>query len=133
MRCASSHSGSIGWLEGQTLPKNVSTGEIEMVRFPTIVTAAFAVFITTAAYAQPTEITADAGQKLTLYSAKEAVRSQLNAAGRHDVQPGDAEYVSGGDVDVAIVTSNNLVVRHVIVHANGGQITDARATTKPRG
>jgi hypothetical protein len=104
-----------------------------MVRFPTVVTAVFAVFITTAAYAQPNEITADAGQKLTLYSAKEAVRSQLEAAGRHDVRPGDAEFVSGGDVDVAIVTNNNLVVRHVIVHANGGQITDARTSAKPRG
>jgi hypothetical protein len=113
--------------------KNASTGEFEMVRFSTVVTAAFAVFITTAAYAQPTEITADAGQKLTLYSAKEAVRAQLEVAGRHDIRPGDAAFVSGGDVDVAIVTNNNLVVRHVIVHANGGQITDARTTSKPRG
>jgi hypothetical protein len=104
-----------------------------MVRFPTIVTAAFAVFITTTAYAAPTEITADVGQKLTTYSAKEAVRAQLEAAGRHDVRPGEASFVSGGNVDVSIVNSSGNVLRHVIVHANDGMITDARSGTAYKG
>jgi hypothetical protein len=94
-----------------------------MVRFPTIVTAAFAVFITTAAYAAPTEITADVGQKLTTYSAKEAVRAQLEAAGRHDVRPGEA----------SIVNASGNVLRHVIVHANDGMITDARSGAAYKG
>ncbi len=104
-----------------------------MVRFPTIVTAAFAVFITTAAYAAPTEITADVGQKLTTYSAKEAVRAQLAAAGRNDVRPGDASFVSGGNVDVSIINSAGNVLRHVIVHANDGMITDARSGAAYKG
>jgi len=104
-----------------------------MVRFPTIVTAAFAVFITTAAYAAPTEITADVGQKLTTFSAKEAVRAQLEAAGRHDARPGEASFVSGGNVDVSIVNSSGNVLRHVIVHANDGMITDARSGAAYKG
>lgn len=104
-----------------------------MVRLPTIVTAVFAVFITTAAYAAPTEVTADVGQKLTTFSAKEAVRAQLAAAGRHDVRPGEASFVSGGNVDVSIVNANGVVMRHVIVHANDGLITDARSGAAYKG
>jgi hypothetical protein len=104
-----------------------------MVRFPTIVTAVFAVFITTAAYAAPTEITADVGQKLTTFSAKEAVRAQIAASGRHDIRPGEAEFVSGGNVDVSIINNAGNVVRHVIVHANDGMITDARSGTAYKG
>jgi hypothetical protein len=104
-----------------------------MLRFPTIVTAVFAVFITSAAYAAPTEISAEAGQKLTTYSAKQAVRAELEAAGRRDVRPGDAQFVSGGNVDVSIVTNAGAVVRHVIVHANDGMITDARSGAAYKG
>ena len=92
-----------------------------------------AVFITTAAYAQPADITAQAGQKLTTFSAKEAVRAQLSAAGRNDARPGEAVFTSGGNVDVAIVNNAGSVLRHVIVHANDGMITDARSGAAYKG
>ncbi len=103
-----------------------------MVRFPTVVAAAFAVFITTAAYAAPatSEVTTQLGQSLTLGSAKQMVADKLKAAGQTTMRPGSAEFDADGNVKVEIVNIQGLPVSHVLVHANNGQITDAAATKK---
>jgi len=105
-----------------------------MVRYPTLIAAGFAVFITTAAYAAPAtnDVAADLGQTLTLTSAKQMVADKLKASHQSQVRPGAAEFDADGNVRVDIVDTNGLTVSHVLVHANGGQITDA-ATTKKRG
>jgi predicted phage tail protein len=105
-----------------------------MVRFPTLVAAAFAVCITTAAYAAPAanNVAADLGQTLTLGSAKQMVADKLKAAGQTTEHPGRAEFDADGNVKVEIVNLQGLPVSHVLVHANDGQITDT-ATTKKRG
>jgi hypothetical protein len=105
-----------------------------MVRYPTLIAAGFAIFITTAAYAAPapTAVAADLGQTLTLTSAKQMVADQLKASHKSQVRPGAAEFDADGNVRVDIVDTNGLTVSHVLVHANSGQITDA-ATTKKRG
>jgi hypothetical protein len=105
-----------------------------MVRFPTLVAAAFAVCITTAAYAAPAanEVAADLGQSLTLTSAKQMVADKLKAAGQITERPGNAEFDADGNVKVDILNIQGLTVSHVLVHANNGQITDA-APTKKRG
>ena len=109
-----------------------------MVRFPTLVAAAFTVFITTAAYAHAapatTEIAADLGQPLTLDSAKKMVGEKLTATGQNMVRPGRAKFDKDGNVIVEIVTlQGELPVGHMIVHANDGMITDANAGKKARG
>jgi len=105
-----------------------------MVRFPTLVAAAFAVCITGAAYAAPApnEVAAELGQTLTLGSAKQMVADQLKASGQSTMRPGRAEFDAEGNVKVEIVTLQGLPVSHVLVHANDGKITDA-ASTKKRG
>jgi hypothetical protein len=108
-----------------------------MVRFPTLVATAFAVCITTAAYAHAapatSEIAGDLGQSLTLTSAKKMVSDKLAASGQRTMQPGHAEFDTDGNVHVDIVNSMGLTVSHVVVHANDGQITDANAGKKARG
>jgi predicted phage tail protein len=103
-----------------------------MVRFPTLVAAAFAVCITTAAYAAPAtnEMATDLGQTLTLGSAKQMVADKLHAAGQNAMRPGRAEFDAEGNVKVEIVNLQGLPVSHVLVHANDGKITDAAATKK---
>jgi hypothetical protein len=103
-----------------------------MTRFPTLVAAGFAIFITTAAYADPAtnSVAADLGQTLTLTSAKQMVADKLRAAHQSQVRPGAAQFDADGNVLVDIVNTNGLTVSHVLVHANGGQITDAAATKK---
>ena len=105
-----------------------------MVRFPTLVAAAFAVCITTAAYAAPAtnEMAAELGQTLTLGSAKQMVADKLKTAGQTNMRPGTAEFDADGNVKVEIVNLQGLPVSHVVVHANNGQITDA-ASAKKRG
>jgi hypothetical protein len=118
-----------------------------MVRFPTLVAAAFAVCITSAAYAAPAtnEMAADLGQtltlgsakqmvadNLTLGSAKQMVADKLKTAGQTSMRPGTAEFDANGDVRVEIVNLQGLAVSHVVVHANNGMITDA-ASAKKRG
>jgi hypothetical protein len=105
-----------------------------MVRFPTLVAAAFAVCITSAAYAAPAtnEMAADLGQTLTLGSAKQMVADKLKTAGQTSMRPGTAEFDANGDVRVEIVNLQGLAVSHVVVHANNGMITDA-ASAKKRG
>jgi hypothetical protein len=105
-----------------------------MVRFPTLIAAAFAVCITSAAYAAPAtnEMAADLGQTLTLSSAKQMVADKLRSAGQNNMRPGAAEFDVNGDVRVEIDTYQGLPVSHVLVHANNGMITDA-ASTKKRG
>jgi hypothetical protein len=105
-----------------------------MVRFPTLVAAAFAVFITANAYAAPAtnEIAGELGQTLTLGSAKQMVADKLKAAGQSTMRPGSAEFDADGNVKVEIVNLQGLPVSHVLVHANNGQITDA-ASAKKRG
>jgi hypothetical protein len=108
-----------------------------MVRFPTLVAAAFAVCITTAAYAHAapatTEIAGDLGQPLTLTSAKKMVSDKLAAAGQRSVQAGHAEFDADGNVRVDVVNQVGLTVGHMIVHANDGMVTDANAAKKSRG
>jgi len=102
-----------------------------MVRYPTLVAAGFAIFLTTAAYAAPApQIAAEPGQALTLTSAKQMVADQLKAAHQSQVRPGAAEFDADGNVRVDIVNINGLTVSHVLVHANDGQITDAAAAKK---
>lgn len=105
-----------------------------MVRFPTLVAAAFAVCITTAAYAAPAattnEVAADLGQTLTLGSAKQMVADKLKASGQSTMRPGQAEFDAEGNVKVEIVNLQGLPVSHVLVHANDGKITDAAASKK---
>ena len=103
-----------------------------MVRFPTLIAAGFAIFITTAAYAAPasSQIATEPGQALTLTSAKQMVADKLKASGQSQVRPGAAEFDADGNVRVDIVNLNGLTVSHVLVHANDGQITDAAATRK---
>ena len=105
-----------------------------MVRFPTLIATAFAVCITTAAYAAPTstpnEVAAELGQTLTLGSAKQMVADKLRAAGQSTMRPGGAEFDAEGNVRVEIVNLQGLPVSHVLVHANDGKITDAAATKK---
>ena len=105
-----------------------------MVRFPTLIAAAFAVCITTAAYAAPAtnEMAAELGQTLTLGSAKQMVADRLKAAGQSTMRPGSAEFDADGNVKVEIVNLQGLPVSHVVVHANNGMITDA-ASAKKRG
>ena len=108
-----------------------------MVRFPTVVAVAFTVAITTAAYAHAApataEITAQAGQTLTLTGAKKMVSAKLDAEGKRTERPGQAQFVGNGDVDVEILSPTGLPLGHVIVHANDGMITDAAAGKKIRG
>ena len=105
-----------------------------MVRFPTLVAAAFAVCITTAAYAAPaTEIAGDLGQPVTLTSAKKMVSDKLAASGQRSVQPGHAEFDADGNVRVDVVNQVGLTVGHMLVHANDGMVTDADAGKKSRG
>ena len=103
-----------------------------MVRYPTLIAAGFAIFITTAAYAAPASnnIAADLGQTLTLGSAKQMVADKLKAAGQNTLRPGGAEFDADGNVKVDIVNLQGLPVSHVLVHANDGKITDAAATKK---
>jgi predicted phage tail protein len=103
-----------------------------MVRFPTLVAAAFAVCVTGAAYAAPStnEMAADLGQTLTLSSAKKMVSDKLAAAGQRSVQPGHAEFDSDGNVHVDIVNQVGLTIGHMIVHANDGMVTDANSSKK---
>lgn len=114
--------------------RNFRYGDFKMVRFPTLVAAAFAVCITGAAYAAPAtnEMAADLGQTLTLGSAKQMVADKLKTAGQTSWRPGTAEFDSNGDVKVEIVNLQGLPVSHVVVHANNGMITDA-ASAKKRG
>jgi hypothetical protein len=103
-----------------------------MVRFPALVAAAFAVCITTAAYAAPapTEIAGDAGQTLTLTTAKKMVSDKLATSGQRSLQAGHAEFDVDGNVRVDLVNQVGLTVGHMIVHANDGQVTDASAAKK---
>jgi hypothetical protein len=105
-----------------------------MVRFPTLIATAFAVCITTAAYAHAapatTEMASDLGQTLTLSSAKKMVSDKLAAAGQRSMRPGTAEFDSDGNVHVDIVNQVGLTVSHVVVHANDGMITDANVAKK---
>jgi hypothetical protein len=103
-----------------------------MVRFPTLVAAAFAVCITSAAYAAPAtnEMAAELGQPLTLTTAKKMVSDKLAAAGQRFVQPGHAEFDSDGNVHVDIVNQTGLTIGHMIVHANDGMVTDANVSKK---
>jgi hypothetical protein len=103
-----------------------------MVRFPTLVAAAFAVCITSAAYAAPAtnEMAAELGQPLTLTTAKKMVSEKLAASGQRTMQPGHAEFDVDGNVHVDIVNAMGLTVSHLIVHANDGMITDANVTKK---
>jgi hypothetical protein len=106
-----------------------------MIRFPTLVAAAFAVCITSAAYAAPAanEIAAELGQPLTLDSAKQMVAEKLAEAGQRTVRPGRAKFDADGNVVVEVVTlQGELPVTHMIVHANNGMVTDA-ASAKKRG
>ena len=105
-----------------------------MVRYPTLIAAGFAIFITTAAYAAPAsnEVAAEPGQALTITSAKQMVADKLKASGQTQVHPGAAQFDADGNVRVDIVNLNGLTINHVLVHANDGQITDA-ATGKKRG
>jgi hypothetical protein len=105
-----------------------------MVRFPTVVAVAFTAVITTAAYAHAAPasagLTAEAGQVLTLTSAKQMVATKLASEGKGTLRPGHAEFIGNGDVDVEILSQMGLPLSHVIVHANDGMITDANAGKK---
>jgi hypothetical protein len=105
-----------------------------MVRYPTLIAAGFAIFITTAAYAAPAsnEVAVEPGQALTLTTAKQMVADKLRTSGQTQVRPGAAQFDADGNVSVDIVNINGLTVSHVLVHANDGQITDA-AVSKKRG
>jgi hypothetical protein len=102
-----------------------------MIRFPTMVAAAFAVAITTVAYAHAapatTEIAGAPGETLTLTNAKQLVSAKLAAAGQRNLRPGHAEFDGAGNVAVDIETLQGLPVSHVLVHADNGMITDARS------
>jgi uncharacterized membrane protein len=120
----------VGWRAADL--RNLRYGDFKMVRVPTLIAAAFAVCITSAAYAAPaaSEMAAEIGQTLTLGSAKQMVADKLKAAGQSTMRPGHAELDADGNVKVEIVNLQGLPVSHVLVHANGGQITDAAATKK---
>jgi hypothetical protein len=125
----------VGWRANRLT--NFRYGDFKMVRFPTLVATAFAVCITTAAYAHAapatTEIASDMGQPLTLTSAKKMVSDKLAAAGQRAIQPGHAEFDANGNVRVDLVDGVGLTVGHMIVHANDGMVTDANAGKKVRG
>jgi hypothetical protein len=106
-----------------------------MARFPTLVALALALVITTvvSTHAAPTviEIAGNLGEPLTLNGAKMIVSQKLAADGQRTVCPGRAEFDGNGNVLVEIVSAaEGIPLRHVLVHANDGRITDANVGRK---
>ena len=88
--------------------------------------AAFA----TMAIAAPTtlviSVAEDSAQPLTLTGAKHLVAQRLAEMGQSGLRPGSAAFDKDGNVSVEIVNISGLPVRHVLVDAKSGQVTDAR-------
>ncbi|HLG87254.1 MAG TPA: hypothetical protein VKZ79_08660 [Alphaproteobacteria bacterium] len=88
--------------------------------------AAFATMAIAAPSTPVVSAAENSAQPLTLTGAKHIVADQLAEMGQAGLRPGHAEFDKDGNVSVDIVDISGLTVRHVLVDAKSGQVTDAR-------
>jgi hypothetical protein len=91
-----------------------------------------AAFATMAVAAPATTVISVADENaapLTLSAAKQIVAHRLAEIGQSSLRPGRAEFDKDGNVSVEVVNLSGLAVRHVLVDAKSGQVTDARTGT----
>lgn len=80
-----------------------------------------------------TLIAQDTAKPLTIAAAKKQVDAWLSATGHGALRASKGEFDGQGNVKVEVVNPSGTPYTHVLVHANDGAITDARANVSPKG
>jgi len=88
--------------------------------------AAFATMAVGAPSTPVLSVAEESAQPLTLTGARHIVAQRLAELGQTGLRPGTAQFDRDGNVAVEIVNVSGLPVRHVLVDAKSGQVTDAR-------